>query len=139
MNDPMPAPVAESAQIAPTIVGIDSIAVSGPQLFANAIDAMHLGQTPAFWGRYFHARGQLNAAGHKDSHYSAAEHGFLHNNNIRVLPIARQTALVGGSADLGDRHARTNVGALFETFPPGYLSGADPDVLVFLDVEQDSP
>jgi hypothetical protein len=46
---------------------------------------------------------------------------------------------VGGSTADAQYDAAQNVAAIFEVFPPAYLSGADPDVLVFLDVEQESP
>jgi hypothetical protein len=104
----------------------------------NAFQAACGGVTPSFWGRYFHAPGQINSSGNFDpGHYSAAENKLLHANGIRVLPIARQTSHVGGSAQDGANDAARNVDALFEVFPAAYLSGVDPNVLVFLDAELD--
>jgi hypothetical protein len=121
------------------ILGIDSLVVSSSDALANATSADYLGQAPAFWGRYFYAPGQINSSGHKDSHYSAAENGFLRSNGIRLLPLARQTGRVGTDSATGSIDARHNVDAIFECFPPAYLAGADPNVLVFLDVEPEVP
>jgi hypothetical protein len=77
------------------ILGIDSLVVSSQDALTSATSADYLGQAPAFWGRYFYAPGQINSGGHKDSHYSAAENGFLRSRGIRLLPIARQTTHVG--------------------------------------------
>lgn len=127
------------ASAAPWILGIDSIEPSGSPILGNAASTGYLGQMPQFWGRYFYAPGQRNAAGHVDSHYASSENAFLRANGIRVLPIARQTALVGRDAAQATLDAQNNVAALFEVFPASYLSGADPDVLMFLDIEQDTP
>jgi hypothetical protein len=97
--------------------------------------ASKIGQ-PLFWGRYFHAPGRKNYAGKVDGGmYSKSEGPLLNRNGCRLLPLARQTPTVGGSADDGARYAARNVAAIFDAFPPSYLYGADPDVIVFLDVE----
>jgi hypothetical protein len=116
------------------ILGIDSLAVSSQAALNNAISKNYLGQAPAFWGRYFYAPGQINSSGHKDSHYSAAENGFLRSNGIRLLPLARQTGRVGTDSATGSADARLNVNAIFEAIPAAYLAGSDPNPLVFLDV-----
>jgi hypothetical protein len=121
------------------ILGIDSLVVSSAAALANASSSNYLDQTPAFWGRYFYAPGQINAEGQKDSHYSAAENAFLRSNGIRLLPLARQTARVGKDSATGSIDARNNVNAIFEAVPAAYLAGADPNVLVFLDVEPAVP
>lgn len=121
------------------IVGIDSLVPSSSALLSNARLGTYLGQMPTLWGRYFYAPGQINSAGHKDTHYAAAEGGFLRANGIRLLPVARQTGNVGGTAAAATKDASNNVAAIFAEVPPSYLSGADPDLLVFLDVEQNSP
>jgi len=131
----VPASAATSAQQ----VGIDSIDSVSQALLTNASSSSYVGQAPQFWGRYFYAPGQLNAAGNKDSHYAASESALLRAKGIRVLPIARQTALVGGNAAQATNDAKNNIAALFEVFPAAYLSGADPDILMFLDVEPDNP
>jgi hypothetical protein len=117
------------------VLGIDSLAVSSHAALKKASSAAYLGQAPAFWGRYFYAPGQINSSGHKDTHYSAAENGFLRSEGIRLLPIARQTGHVGTDAETGSIDARRNVHAILECFPAAYLAGADPNVLIFLDVE----
>jgi hypothetical protein len=121
------------------ILGVDSLVASSREALANATSTSYLGQTPAFWGRYLYAPGQINSSGHRDSHYSAAENGFLRSNGIRVLPIARQTTRVATDSATGSTDARHNVDAIFEVFPPAYLAGSDPNVLVFLDVEPEDP
>lgn len=94
------------------------------------------GGVPAFWGRYIYAPGRVNSSGKVDNgHFSAAENAVLRASNIRLLPICRQTSHVGQDAEAGKSDAARNVAALFEVFPPAYLSGADPDVLMFLDSE----
>jgi hypothetical protein len=115
-------------------LGIDSFDPVSQRLLGASSDLF--GRAPVFWGRYFHAPGQINSSGKKDQgHYSATEGAKLREHAIRVLPIARQTGHVGrGSAD-GVRDAERNVDAVFEVFPPSFLQGADPDVLVFLDCE----
>ena len=121
------------------VLGIDSLVASSRDALANASSASYLGQTPAFWGRYFYAPGQINSNGQRDSHYSAAENGLLRNSGIRLLPIARQTGRVGTDSATGSIDARNNVDAVFEVFPPAYLAGANPKVFVFLDVEPEVP
>lgn len=122
-----------------TVLGIDTLAAAGSAALANAQSPAFLGASLSFWGRYFYAPGQRNSQGKKDTHYSAAENGFLRANGIRLLPIARQTGNVGGSAAKGVADAKNNVDAIFETIAPSYLAGADPNALVFLDVEQGNP
>ncbi len=120
------------------IPGIDTTSVAGQTILRAATSL--LGTGPAFWGRYFHAKGRIDAAGKFDTvNYSKSENAFLHAHGIRLLPIARQTAKVGGDEAAGRADARTNVEALFEALSPSYLYGADPDVLVFLDVETANP
>jgi hypothetical protein len=125
--------------MAAQVLGIDSLVVSSQAALANASSSSYLGQKPAFWGRYFYAPGQINSDGHKDSHYSAAENGFLRRNGIRLLPLARQTGHVGTDSATGSIDARHNVDAIFEAFPAAYLAGSDPNILVFLDVEPQVP
>lgn len=121
------------------ILGIDSLAVSSAAALANAQSGTFLGQKTAFWGRYFYAPGQINSQGKPDSHYSSAENAFLRSNNIRLMPIARQTGNVGGDAAQAATDAKKNIHAIFESIPAEYLSAADPKVLIFLDVEASRP
>jgi hypothetical protein len=120
------------------LAGLDSTSPAGSTILSQATSTF--GAAPSFWGRYFHAPGQIDYAGVVDStNYSATESQFLNSNGIRVLPIARQTRAVGTDQATGRAHAALNVQALFEAFAPSYLYGADPDVLMFLDVEQGTP
>ena len=128
----------QDIQTSQMILGIDSLVPSSNDLLANAQSKDYLGARPQFWGRYFYAPGRINSAGKKDTHYAPAENALLRANSIRVLPIARQTANVKQAAK-AKADAQANVAAIFEVFSAQYLSGADPDVLVFLDVEQDTP
>ena len=121
------------------ILGLDSLAVPRATTLKNAASATYLGQPPAFWGRYFHRPGQINSSGKKDSMYSAKENAFLRANNIRLLPVARQTGRVDGTGADGAADARHNVDAIYAEIPPAYLAGADPKVLVYLDVEGGNP
>jgi hypothetical protein len=113
-------------------VDTDSAVSSGVLMKATAV----LGAKPVFWGRYFHAPGQIDWKGRFDTvNYAATENELLNSNRIKLLPIARQTPAVGGSDADGRGDAQKNVSALFEALKPAYLYGAAPDVLVFLDVE----
>lgn len=131
-------PQAQDIQPFSTVLGIDSLTPSSASLVANARSTDYLGRTPAFWGRYFYAPGQINSLGEKDTHYAPTENAMLRGQGIRVLPIARQTGNVG-QASKAQNDAIHNVAAIFEAFPASYLSGADPNVLVFLDVEKHTP
>jgi hypothetical protein len=122
----------------PMVLGIDTLVASGATILNNARSKTYLNQAPEFWGRYVYAPGQQNSLGKQDSHYSQAENALLRAQGIRLLPIARQTNHVNQAAK-AKTDAVNNVAAIFEVFPPQYLSGADPDVLVFLDVERDNP
>lgn len=131
-------PIQAPDTTAKAVFGVDSLVPSDAALLANSQSGAYLGRAPQFWGRYFYAPGQLNTSGYRDSHYSAAENAMLRSRGIRVLPIARQTSHVN-QPNQAQRDASLNVQAIFEIFSAQYLSGADPNVLVFLDVEQESP
>jgi hypothetical protein len=128
----------QAVQPSSMVLGIDSVVPCSAAILANAQSKVYLGQAPLFWGRYFYAPGQINAAGKRDTHYASTENALLRAHKIRVLPIARQTTHVGQASE-AENDAKNNVAAIFEVFPAQYLSGADPDILVFLDVEQGTP
>ena len=120
--------------------GIDSLEPSSAAILTNAIGPDFLGVKPDFWGQYLHNTGQRNSSGDVDpGHYSARENAFLRQNGIRLMPIARQTSLFGGSRAFGAQHAQFNVDAIFEALSSTYLAAADPNVLVYLDIEQSHP
>jgi hypothetical protein len=121
------------------LVGIDSLAISSHSALLNASSSSYLGTKPQFWGRYFYAPGQINSSGKKDTHYSSAENALLHDNGIRLIPIARQTGRVTRGAVEGEEDAKRNCDAIFEAISIAYLAAADPDILIYLDVEQNTP
>jgi hypothetical protein len=131
-------PVQGGSSTAKAIVGVDSLVPSDAALLANSQSGAYLGRAPQFWGRYFYAPGQINSSGHRDSHYSASENAMLRSRGIRLLPIARQTSHVN-QPNRAQQDATRNAQAIFDVFSAQYLSGADPNVLVFLDVEQHNP
>lgn len=113
----------------PRIVGIDSWSAEHPAILEEATLAM--GQTPAFWGRYFHSQKSQKAP-----EYSRAEAGMLRTNRIRILPVARQTNRVGLTQHDGDVDGALNAtDILAELGGEDYLRQACGRVSVFLDVE----
>jgi hypothetical protein len=89
------------------------------------------GQTPAFWGRYF-----TSAATSGNVEYRhLKENGILRQNNVRVLPVARQTRHVNGTQAQGSADAETNADDLITTFGADYLASLGSEFLMFLDVE----
>lgn len=87
------------------------------------------GVTPAFWGRYF------KRPGFAQDYRPAQENAILRANGIRLLPIARQTRRVGGSAVQGAEDALQNVEAFAGALGVAYLSAIGGELLMFLDVE----
>ena len=132
---PSPRPASSPGMPMPSLFGVDSLSAPSTGKLSTVTGPRGVMQ-PAFWGRYFYGPGQTASSGRHDSdHYAPTESRFLRIRNIRVLPIARQTGHVGDPQQ-AVVDADNNVAALFECFPPGYLAGADPDVLLFLDVEE---
>jgi len=121
------------------LLGIDSLAISSSSALLNAASSSYLGKKPQFWGRYFYAPGQMNSSGKKDTHYSSAENAFLHENGIRLIPIARQTVRVTRGATEGEEDAKLNCDAIFDAISATYLAATDPEVIIYLDVEQKTP
>src|SRR5258706_8302943 len=85
------------------------------------------GALPLVWGRYFKKPGFAED-------YQAAESAVLAANNIRLLPIARQTARVAGTASDGADDAVLNVEAFTGTLGIDYLGAIGGEMLMFLDV-----
>jgi len=87
--------------------------------------------SPAFWGRYFKA-----PANPDDIQYKyKKENRVLHENNIKLLPIARQTSRVAGSEAEGRTDGTHNAAAVIEAFGAPFLVQAGVAPLVFLDTE----
>jgi len=87
------------------------------------------GATPLFWGRYF------KRPGFAEDYQAAAESAVLRENNIQLLPIARQTARVAGTAVQGAQDAIDNVDAFVQSLGVESLAKAGGEMLMFLDVE----
>jgi hypothetical protein len=87
------------------------------------------GAMPAFWGRYF------KKPGFPQDYQPAAENPVLHANNLQLLPVARQTANVGGTAVTGATDAINNVDAFTQSLGVEFLAGIGGELLMFLDVE----
>jgi hypothetical protein len=86
------------------------------------------GRYPAFWGRYFPARGPAE--------YDRAESALLAAAAVRVLPIARPKERVLTGEAKGTEHARGNLDRFFEAFAADELAASGQHVLfMFLDVE----
>ncbi|HEX6626057.1 MAG TPA: hypothetical protein VF064_20230, partial [Pyrinomonadaceae bacterium] len=89
------------------------------------------GQAPLFWGRYFTSP---TASGSVEYRHGS-ESPILAQHNIRLLPVARQTAHVGGSQQQGTSDAQLNVQDVLDTFGQDYLASQGGQFLLFLDVE----
>lgn len=89
------------------------------------------GETPVFWGRYFTSTSTSGTVEYRH----LKENKALRDNNIRVLPIARQTKNVDGTQDDGSADAESNVNDLITTFGAEYLASLSGEFYMFLDVE----
>jgi hypothetical protein len=89
------------------------------------------GESPAFWGRYFTSPTTTGTVEYRH----AEENGVLASAGILLLPIARQTMNVAGTAQQGAEDARGNVDDLFDTFGTQYLAAQGGEFFLFLDVE----
>jgi hypothetical protein len=89
------------------------------------------GQHPVLWGRYFTSPSTTGDVEYRH----LKEDKILHDHNIRVLPIARQTRRVHGTKDDGIADAKANVDDFLATFGADYLATLGKDFYMFLDVE----
>jgi hypothetical protein len=120
---------AASAAAVVRSIGVDSVSTVTDALIAEATHA--LGAPPAFWGRYFTSRQTIGAAEYRHK----VEDGPLSSHGIRVLPIARQTNRVGGTAADGEADGKANAEDIVATFREDYLVSQGGSFFVFLDVE----
>ncbi len=90
-----------------------------------------LGAAPAFWGRYFTSA----STGGGVEYRHATENGVLNKAGIRLLPIARQTENVGGSAAQGATDGAANARDFIITFGLSVLAAQGGAFCFFLDVE----
>lgn len=91
-----------------------------------------LGTTPLFWGRYFKRPGF-----HQD-YQPDLENRVFNAHHMRLLPIARQTARVSGTAGEGAADAILNADALIGAHGIEHLAAIGGEILMFLDVEATS-
>jgi hypothetical protein len=91
----------------------------------------HFGTVPAFWGRYFTSP---ETTGSVEYHH-ALEGAALNASGIRVLPVARQTTHVNGTADEGAADAAANAADFLASFGASYLVTLGNVFYMFLDVE----
>lgn len=89
------------------------------------------GQTPAVWGRYFTS---VTTSGNVEYRHST-ENPILAANNIRLLPVARQTTHVGGTQAQGAADAQLNAADFLATFSQQLLAAQGGEFMMFLDVE----
>lgn len=88
-----------------------------------------LGTTPLFWGRYF------KRPDFAEDYQPAKENAVFNAHHIRLLPIARQTARVNGTATMGAEDALLNVQAFTKSLGLEYVASVGGELLFFLDVE----
>lgn len=87
------------------------------------------GTAPVFWGRYF------KRPGFEQDYQPRLENDVFTRNQIRLLPIARQTTRVAGTASEGAEDALLNVDAFTTSLGIDYLAKIGGELLMFLDVE----
>jgi hypothetical protein len=103
--------------------------VDGGNLIQLAKDLF--GRPPVVWGRYFTSVGTTGVVEYRH----LKENQVLRDNQIRVMPIARQTKKVAGSVADGSADAQANAEDLILTFGADYLATLGGEILMFLDVE----
>jgi len=103
--------------------------VGGTPLIESATAV--LGSRPVVWGRYFTGKGTKNSVVYRPE----IENAPLHEAGIRLLPIARQTKLVGGSQADGTTHGAMNAEAFISAFGADIIAAQGAEFLMFLDIE----
>jgi hypothetical protein len=115
-------PGADSSTLVTSQIGGQNLVELATNLF---------GQTPVVWGRYFTSAATTGTVEYRH----LKENQLLRTNNIRVVPIARQTKNVSGSMTDGSADAKANAEDLILTFGADYLASQGGQVVMFLDVE----
>lgn len=114
--------------------GVDSSVPVTSQVQGQSLIQLAIGQfdtVPAFWGRYFTSP---QTAGNVEYRH-ALESAALNAAGIPVLPIARQTLNVGGTALQGAADAAANTADFLATFGADALAAQGSTFFMFLDVE----
>jgi hypothetical protein len=113
--------------------GVDSSALVTTQISGQGLiqlaQALY-GEMPVFWGRYF-----TSTSGSSAEYRHLKENQPLRDNQICVLPIARQTGNVNGTQAQGSADAERNADDLIATFGAPYLATLSGQFYMFLDVE----
>jgi hypothetical protein len=109
--------------------GADSSAPVTTSLIQSA--ASLLGAPPVFWGRYFTS---VSTKGSVEYHH-ATENQPLNAAGIRLLPVGRQTANVGGTTQQGITDGSANAKDFISTFGASVLAAQGGKFYMFLDVE----
>jgi hypothetical protein len=111
----------------PGILGADTLVPVTGEIVAMVRG--RFGSPPRFWGRYF------KRPGFAQDYKPDIENRVLRENEIRLLPIARQTNRVGGSASEGATDAHLNIDAFTTSLGIDHLAKIGGEMLMFLDVE----
>jgi hypothetical protein len=109
------------------LLGADTLIPVTVALVSKVRD--RFGSTPRFWGRYF------KKPGFAQDYQPAIENDVFVRNEIRLLPIARQTGRVAGTATDGAEDALLNVAAFTKSLGVDPLAAVGGELLMFLDVE----
>ncbi len=118
---------------APRVVGADTAYPITEALIASATKAQ--AAPPAFWGRYFTRTATSGSVEYRNQ----LESPIFAAHAIRVLPVARQTNRVGGTAEDGLSDGRANGADLVASFGEDYLASQGAEFFIFLDVEGSGP
>lgn len=109
------------------LLGADSLVPVTDDIVAMV--RKRFGTTPLFWGRYF------KRPGFEQDYNPATENRVFTSHAIRLLPIARQTNRVAGTATQGAEDALLNVDAFTKSLGVDHLARIGGEMLMFLDVE----
>jgi hypothetical protein len=109
------------------LLGADTLIPVTDDLVAQVRD--HFGTTPRFWGRYF------KKPDFAQDYQPAIENAVFVRNEMRLLPIARQTGRVAGTAVDGAEDAMLNLTAFTKSLGVEHLATIGGEMLMFLDVE----
>jgi hypothetical protein len=111
------------------IIGADVDAVVTQSMIDTA--SQETGASIQFWGRYFKEPGNTSPQQYQPDE----EARLLHDRNIRLLPIGRQTNHVNGTLELGATDGASNANAVIEAVGVSALQAMPQGLFIFLDVE----